>query len=93
MTAAALPWGAIAAALVYGLGVGAGYFLILRRGARLYLEPGPIWRPLALMLGRLIGAVALLGALVPWGWPVTLAGLAGFTLARPLMTRPANREG
>ena len=87
-----LPWGAMALALPYGLAVGAAYFLALRLNARLYLETGPVWRPIALMLGRLLGAVALLGALVPWGWPVTLAGLAGFTVARPLVTSWSDRR-
>ena len=87
-----LPWGPMALALPYGVAVGVGYFLALRLNARLYLETGPVWRPIALMLGRLLGAVALLGALVPWGWPVTLAGLAGFTVARPLVTRWSDRR-
>lgn len=95
MTAAALqalPWGAMALAVLYGLAVGLGYFLALRLNARLYLESGPVWRPIVLMLGRLLGAVGLLGLLVLWGWPVTLAGLAGFTAARPLVTRWSDRR-
>ena len=87
-----LPWGPMALALPYGVAVGVGYFLALRLNARLYLETGPVWRPILLMLGRLLGAVALLGLLVPWGWPVTLAGLAGFTVARPLVTRWTDRR-
>ncbi|MEI6557244.1 MAG: ATP synthase subunit I [Rhodospirillaceae bacterium] len=95
MTAAsvgALPWGPMALALPYGLAVGTLYFLALRLNARLYLESGPVWRPIALMLGRLFGAVAMLGVLVLWGWPVTLAGLGGFTVARPLVTRWSDRR-
>ena len=92
LSPATLPWGAMALALPYGLAVGIGYFLALRLNARLYLETGPVWWPIALMLGRLLGALALLGLLVPWGWPVTLAGLAGFTVARPLVTRWSDRR-
>ena len=92
LTLQSLPLGAMALALLYGLAVGTAYFLALRLNARLYLESGPVWRPILLMLGRLFGAVALLGLLVPWGWPPTLAGLAGFTVARPLVTRWSDRR-
>lgn len=92
MTLADLPWLWIAAALPYGFAVGVGYFLALRLNSRLYLEAGPVWKPILLMLARLLGAVGLLGALVPWGWAPTLAALAGFTLARPLVTRWSDRR-
>ena len=87
-----LPWIEMALALPYGLSVGVGYFLALRLNARLYLESGSVWRPIVLMFARLIGAAILLGVLVAWGWAATLAGLAGFTLARPLVVRWLDRR-
>ena len=92
MTAASLPWLHIALALPYGLVVGAGYFLALRANSRLYLADGPVWKPVVLLVGRLLGAVALLGVLVLWGWAPTLAGLGGFSLARPLVVRWSDRR-
>jgi hypothetical protein len=82
----------LAVALPYGFAVGVAYLLALRLNARLYLESGPIWRPIGLMLARLLGSVALLGALVPWGWAPTLVALAGFALARPLTLRWFDRR-
>ena len=92
MSAASLPLAAMALALPYGLAVGVAYLLALRVNARLYLESGPLWRPIGLMVARLAGSVALLGAVVPWGWAPTLVALAGFTLARPLTLRWLDRR-
>lgn len=82
-----IPWIATLLALPWGLGVGMAFFVALRANTRLYLEPGPVWRPVALMLARLVGATAALGGLVWFGWAPALAGLAGFTVARPLAER------
>ncbi|MEI8393783.1 MAG: ATP synthase subunit I [Rhodospirillaceae bacterium] len=89
---AALPWLAIALALPYGLVVGIGYFLLLRRNTRLLIGSGPVFVPILMMFGRLAGAVVLLGLLVPAGWAPTLAGLAGFTVARPLVVARLDRH-
>lgn len=82
-----IPWPATLLSVPWGLAVGVAYFLALRHNARLYLAPGPIWRPLALLLARMFGAAAALGGLVWVGWAPALAGLAGFSLARPLVVR------
>ncbi len=92
MTVTTLPVAAMTLALPYGLVVGAAYLLALRLNARLYLENGPLWRPIGLMLVRLFGSVALLGAAVPWGWAPTLMALAGFGLARPLVLHWLDRR-
>lgn len=80
-----MPWLPMILGGVWGLALGLAFFLGLRVNTRLYLENGPLWQPLALMLGRIALAVGGLAVLLGWGWPVVLAGLAGFTLARPLV--------
>jgi hypothetical protein len=92
MTAGSWPVAAMAVALPYGLAVGVAYLLALRVNTRLYLADGPLWQPIGLMLVRLLGSVALLGAAVPWGWAPTLVALAGFGLARPLTLRWLDRR-
>jgi hypothetical protein len=89
MSVAALP---LAAALPYGFAVGVAYLLALRLNTRLYLANGPLWRPIVLMPVRLLGSVALLGAVVPWGWGPTLVALGGFALARPVTLRWLDRR-
>ena len=87
MIAGSWPVVMMAVALLYGLVVGGAYLLALRVNTRLYLGDGPLWQPIGLMLVRLLGSVALLGAAVPWGWAPTLAALVGFGLARPWVLR------
>jgi len=82
-----IPWLATLLALPWGLGVGVAYFLALRTNARLYLENGPVWRPVGLLLARILGATAALGGLVWLGWAPALSGLLGFSIARPLVVR------
>lgn len=92
MSGGAVPWLATLLALPWGLAVGVAYFLALRVNAALYVGGGPVWQPILLMFARMAGAVALLGALVPFGWAPVLAGLAGFGVARPLVTRWSARR-
>ncbi len=82
---AMLPWPAMGLAVPYGLVVGILYFLTLRYNTRLYLGQGPVWRPIALMFCRMMVTLGLLWVMLPWGWPVMLAGLVGFTVARRLV--------
>jgi hypothetical protein len=73
-----------------GFALGLAHFATLRANARLYLEAGPIWRPLALNLFRLGMTGAVFAAAVALGGATpALAGLAGFFIARSVLVRAA----
>jgi F1F0 ATPase subunit 2 len=86
MSAASMAHFVLFAAL--GAAVGTLYFRALRLNARLYLAGTGIWRPIALHLLRLLGAVAGFVAIAPSGGGALLSALAGFLLARALVVRP-----
>ena len=76
-----------------GLLLGLAYFAALWRTVAL-LAGGSSWlAPVALTVGRLAGAVALLAAAVRWGAPDLLAVFAGILLARLIAVRVVRRAG
>ncbi len=79
----------LAAALVAGFALGLGYFAAVRRTADL-LDGRSGWHaPIALTLGRIVAAVAVLALLAQLGAAALLAGFAGFLIARSLALRTA----
>lgn len=79
-----IPFIAAAVGLLTGLTIGAAYFALLHRAARLQMMAAPLRRSGPLHLARGLLAVGGFWALVQLGvWPL-LAGLAGFLTARLL---------
>jgi N-ATPase, AtpR subunit len=73
-----------------GFALGIAHFVTLRANVRLYVAPGPVWRPIALNLLRLGMTVAAFAAAVVCGGAIAvLAGLVGFLLARTVLVRAA----
>jgi len=73
-----------------GFALGIAHFVTLRANVRLYVTPGPVWRPIALNLLRLGMTGAAFAAAVVFGGAIAvLAGLTGFLLARAMLVRAA----
>ncbi len=72
----------IAAFAAAGFVLGLAYFAALWRTVALLVGGSPWIAPVALTLGRIAGAVALLGVAVRFGAPDLLATFAGILAAR-----------
>jgi N-ATPase, AtpR subunit len=75
------------AALLLGTALGLGYFWALGRTAWLYAAGGGMLAPALLTVGRIAGAVLLLGAAAKAGAMPLLAMALGFLVARALALR------
>ena len=71
-----------------GAALGFAYFRALRLNARLYVAGGPLWRPVALHLVRIVGVVSTFVLISLHGAGALLGALAGFLAARLIVVRP-----
>jgi hypothetical protein len=86
-------WICVPMATDIGLGLAAGFTLAhghlaaLAANVRLYLTPGPAWRPIGLHVVRFAVVVLSFAIAARFGAPALIAMLAGFTLGRALVLR------
>jgi hypothetical protein len=81
----------VAAFAVAGLILGLAYFAALWRTVALLVDRSPWLAPVALTLGRIGGAVLLLGGAVRFGAPDLIAAFVGIIIARLIAMRVVPR--
>jgi len=79
-------------ATLAGVAVGLCYFAALRRAVASYLSRAGWRAPLALTLGRMLGAAAMFALAARFGALALLASFVGFLLARTIMLGRLPRE-
>jgi F1F0 ATPase subunit 2 len=72
---------------VAGVALGALYFVLVHRTARLHAAAGPAWRIVALYALRVVLAVAVFWVIAQQGALPLLLTLAGFIVSRMVVVR------